>query len=298
MKGVKELKARIKSVANIRKVTSTMELVAAAKMRKLQERALQSRPYSNAIRSMVGEVGRHVSGGAFALLHEPAKVERELMIVVGADKGLCGAFNANLSRAAFNHLKARRAEGTTCEVYCFGKRVEKFFMKIEAPILGALEEKVEKVDYRRVATAVRAATKDFIEGKYQRVSLVYTWFRSPTVFEPRVDTLLPIPLPKPEAKGSGAAAAAVAVELDYIMEPSPVEILDRLLPKSVEMKLYAAVLESLASEFAARRIAMKNATDAADDMNVDLTMEYNKARQSGITGELLEIVAGAAALTG
>lgn len=290
MKGVKEIKARIKSVGSIRKVTSTMELVAAAKMRKLQDRAMQSRPYSSAVKEMVGQVGRHVRDQSFALLMEPEKVENQLVVVVGADRGLCGAFNSNLSRLAWNHVKSLIGEGVKPKVYCFGKRVERFFSKINADLAGVLDEPVEKVDYRRVATAVRAMVKDFLDGKYQRVSVVYTWFKSAAVFEPRVETLLPIP--------AGKIDDATAKELDYIMEPSPNAILDRLLPKSVEMKLYAAVIESLASEFAARRMAMKNATDAADDMTKDLTMEYNKARQSSITAELLEIVAGAAALTG
>jgi F-type H+-transporting ATPase subunit gamma len=291
VKGVKELKARIKSVASIRKVTSTMELVAGAKMRKLQDRALQGRPYRFAVRDMVDRVSGRISDATFALLVEPADVPKQLVIVVGADRGLCGAFNANLARAAWNHVKDLRAKGVDVAVYAIGKRVERFFAKVGVPIAAAVEEAVERVDYRRSAALARSVMREFIEGKYQRVSLVYTWFKSPTTFEPRVESLLPIPRVE-------TPADAKVEDLDYIMEPSPVAILERLLPKSVEIKLYAAVLESLASEFASRRIAMKNATDAADDMTVDLTMEYNKARQSGITAELLEIVAGAAALTG
>lgn len=290
MKGVKEIKARLGSVGNIKKVTSTMELVAAAKMKKLQDRAMASRPYAEAIQSMMGQIASHVSDDVSPLLAVPDSVERECLVVVGADKGLCGAFNSNLYRAAVAHMKAAEAEGVEVEVYTFGARTAKFFNKLGTKFVGAALERMEQIEYRRVAEAMAGLASDFEAGRFQRVSVVFTYMESAMKFEPRVVDLLPVP--KIETDDDSAAA------MDFIMEPSPSIIMKRLIPKSLEMKLFNGVLESLASEFASRRMAMKNATDSASDMIDDLTMEYNKARQSGITGELLEIVAGAEALNG
>lgn len=291
MKGVKEIKARLGSVGNIKKVTGTMELVAAAKMKKLQDRALASRPYAEAIQTMMGQIAAHVPDDVSPLLAEPASVERECLVVVGADKGLCGAFNSNLYRVALNHMKASQDDGIEVEVYTFGARAAKFFNKLGTTFVGAAEERMEQIDYRRVAEAMSGLADDFITGRFQKVSVIFTYMESAMKFEPRVVDLLPVPKVE-SAKDEGSAA------IDFIMEPTPSVIMQRLIPKSLEMKLFNGVLESLASEFASRRMAMKNATDSASDMIDDLTLEYNKARQSGITGELLEIVAGAEALNG
>lgn len=298
MKGVKEVKARLKSVGNIKKITSTMELVAAAKMKKLQDRALASRPYGEAIEAMIAQVAEHAPADASPLLVKPEKIERECVVVVGADKGLCGAFNANLHRAALKHIRASTEAGLEVCVQTIGRRPGGFFKKIGADIFGHLDEAVEKIDYRITASVMQSLVQDYLEGKIQKITLVYTWLRSAMAFDPIVVPLLPFADKAATDEADEGEAAADGTALDYIMEPSPAKILEQLLPKSLEVKLYAAVMESLASEFASRRMAMKNATDAATDMIGELTMEYNKARQAGITGELLEIVAGAEALAG
>ncbi len=300
MKGVKELKARLKSIGNIRKITSTMELVAGAKLRRLQDRALSSRPYASAIRKMIAQVTRVAPENASPLLAVPDKIERECLIVIAADRGLCGAFNANIFRKAHKYLREREAAGVKMEVYTFGRRSARFFDRVRADVLGNCEDSVEKIGYRRVAGIMGSLVDDYLEGRIQKVSVLYTWFKSAVSFQPILEPLLPF---EPEAaegerEGVGEDAEAASGESDYIMEPSPEAILAQLLPKSLEMRLFAGILESLASEYAARRIAMKNATDAADDMSEELTMEYNKARQAGITGDLLDIVAGAEAQAG
>ena len=294
MKGVKELKARLGSIGNIKKVTSTMELVATAKMKKLQERALASRPYADAIRAMMAQVAAHAPADVSPLLEVPEKVERECIVVVAGTKGLCGAFNANVLRHATKLIEERMNAGVEVSVFAVGSRSELFFRKIKADVVGAYEGKLETADYRSVAMVMRDLADAFLEGTYQRVSLVYTSLESAVRFTPTSQQLLPLASLPVADEGEAEAAA----ELDYIMELSPEVILSRLIPKSLEMTLFSAVLESLASEFAARRIAMKNATDSASDMIDDLTREYNKARQTGITAELLEITAGAEALKG
>lgn len=295
MKGVKEIKARIKSVGNIKKVTSTMELVATAKLKKLQERALASRPYADAIRAMMTQIAEHVGDDVSPLLAQPEEVENECVLVIAADKGLCGAFNVNQFRVTQKYIDEREAQGVKCSVYAIGRRTETYFRKTPNEIIGAVEEKVEAIDYRRAAVTLQALVKDFLNGKFQRVSLAYTQFKSPVSFVPTVEEVLPL---APVAEVDEEKVEEVKAELDYIMEPSAEYIMERLIPKTLEMKVYNAVLESLASEFASRRVAMKNATDSAKEMIDELTMEYNKARQAGITGELLEITAGAEALKG
>ena len=294
MKGVKEVQARLKSVGNIRKITSTMELVAAAKLKKLQDRALASRPYGEAIDAMIAQVAEFAPQGASPLLVAPEKVERECVVVVGADKGLCGPFNANLHRMALRHIREAQDAGHEVSVYTIGRRPHGFFSKIGATVAGHLDDPVEKIDYRLTAKTMQSLVQDYLDGEIQKITLVYTWLKSIVSFEPVVAPLLPFAEPEETTD----TVQEMGSQLDYIMEPSPAVILKHLLPKALEVKLYAAIMESLASEFASRRMAMKNATDAAGDMLDELRMEYNKARQSGITGELLEIVAGTEALSG
>ena len=163
--------------------------------------------------------------------------------------------------------------------------------KLGVNSFGACDERVEHVVYRDVADVMRELAQLFIDGEYQAVTLAYTRLLGAMSFDPSIEPILPLPV---EEKAEDEEVDEA--ELDYILEPSPEEIMSRLIPKSLEMKLFNGVLESLAAEFASRRVAMKNATDSASDMITDLTREYNKARQTGITSELLEITAGAEAL--
>ncbi len=298
MKGVKELKARIKSIGNIRKVTSTMELVATTKMKKLQGRAEATRPFADAIRAMMSRVARHAPEDTSPLLVAPSEVKRECVIVIGGTKGLCGPFNSNLSRKAVSHVREVEKKDVEVDVYTLGRRATLLFQKIKQSFAGSYDGRLEYADYRAMSKVMASLAESFVEGNYQRVSLVYTAFESVVKFVPTVETLLPLAALPTGGEEEGDDAEVAGGEIEYIMEPSPKEILARLIPKSLEMKFFNAVLESLASEFAARRIAMKNATDAAGDMIDDLTREYNKARQAGITAELLEIAAGAEALKG
>ncbi len=294
MKGVKELKARLGSIGGIKKVTSTMELVATAKMKKLQERALASRPYAESIRTMMARVAAFAPADVSPLLAQPEKVEKECVVVIAADKGLCGAFNANLLRKAVNYIAARENEGVKIETWTFGRRAAGAMEKMGFTIVGRCQSKLELVSYAEIAQAMREPGDRFVSGEIQKVTMVTTEFKSAVSFIPKIESMLPLADDFEDSEEEGESAE----ELDYIMEPSPEEIMKRLIPKTLEMKLFNGVLESLASEFAARRVAMKNATDSASDMIDDLRREYNKARQAGITGELLEIISGAGALDG
>ncbi len=290
MKGVRELKRRLKGVKNIRKITKAMEMVAATKLRRLQDRALATRPFASRIESMMQRVAGVADQLVSPLLLVPETCTAEALVVVGADKGLCGSYNSNLFRTLVQHLRAAEAEKRQVRLYVFGRRAQMFVTKLKGTDLkAAYPEAVEKLDYRTVKRVMGQLTKSFEGGEVQRVNVLYTRMKSMASFKPTLQTLLPVPRP---------TVGADAPTTDYLMEPSPERILERLLPRYLEMQLFAAVLESLASEFASRRMAMKNATDNADGMSQQLTMEYNKARQSGITGELLEIIGGAEALKG
>ncbi len=295
MKGVKELKARLGSIGGIKKVTSTMELVATAKMKKLQERAFASRPYAESIAAMMARVAAFAPANVSPLLRQPDEVKRECVIIVAADKGLCGAFNANILREAALYIAARQNDGIEIEAYSFGRRAAQAVEKLGFTSAGNCETKLELVSYSEIALAMRELGERFVQDEFQKVTLITTEFKSVVTFVPKVVGMLPL---AEEEDESAEEKTESSEELDYIMEPSAETIMKRLIPKTLEMKLFSGVLESLASEFASRRVAMKNATDSASDMIDDLRREYNKARQSGITGELLEIIAGAEALNG
>jgi F-type H+-transporting ATPase subunit gamma len=290
MKGVKELKARIKSVRNIQKITRAMEMVAATKLRRLQDRALATRPFADRVEAMMRRVAAHADPAASPLLTVPSDVKDEAVVVVGADKGLCGAYNSNLLRFASDHVHGLIETGVTPHLYLFGRRASMYFGRIRnldtAWVFGSSVEKIKYTDVRRTLDLL---VKAFLGGGVQRVRIIYSQMKSMAIFVPTVQHLLPLPR---EEEGNESWG------VEDILEPSPDVIMQRLIPRYLEMQLYAAILEALASEFAARRMAMKSATDAANDMLGTLGMAYNKARQEGITNELLDIIGGVVAQGG
>lgn len=288
MKGTRELKRRLKGVKNIRKITKALELVSGTKLRRLQDRAAATRPFANQLQAILKRVAAHADLDASPLLKAAETVKDVAVVIIAADKGLCGSYNSNLFRTAAPFLRKLKAEGKTPHLYVFGKRPTSFFGKMkDLDLKWVYPDPVEKVDFRRARNLMTELAKGFVEDRHQEVVLVYTTMKGAMTFKPTVQTILPVPRP---------AASDAATQDDYVLEPSPKEIMERLLPRFLDMQLYAAVLESLASEFASRRVAMKSATDNADEMSAALNKEYNKARQSGITAELLEIIGGAEAL--
>jgi F-type H+-transporting ATPase subunit gamma len=286
-KGTKELKRRITGVKNIQQITRAMEMVATQKLKRLQTRAEAARPFSDKIQQMVARLAGSVKPELSALL-QPREVKVSANLVVSADKGLCGGYNSNLVR--FVQAEVPRASGATHPVRVLGSKGGTLLRARGIDVLGTYEDVVEKLDFTRARNIAREHALDFLAGKVDEVRLIYTSFRSSASQKPVVVTLLPI---KAESLLAGAAAAPAG---DMIIEPSPEEVLKQLLPKYLEIKVYSAILESLASEFTARRNAMKQATDAADEMIGALRRQYNRARQESITKELLEVVSGAEAL--
>ena len=286
-KGTKELKRRITGVKNIQQITRAMEMVATQKLKRLQMRAEAARPFSEKIQQMVARLAGSVRPELSPLL-QAREVKVTANLVVSSDKGLCGGYNTNLVR--FVQAEVPRASGATQPVRVLGTKGGTLLRARGIDVLGVYEDVVEKLDFTRARNIAREYALEFIAGKVDEVRLIYTSFRSAASQKPVVLTLLPI---RAESLLAGAPAAPSA---DMIIEPSAEELLKLLLPKYLEIKVYSAILESLASEFTARRNAMKQATDAADDIIGALRRQYNRARQESITKELLEVVSGAEAL--
>jgi F-type H+-transporting ATPase subunit gamma len=289
-KGTKELKRRITGVKNIQQITAAMEMVATQKLKRLQQRAEAARPYSEKIQQMVARLAGSVRSDLSPLL-EPREVVRTANLVVSSDKGLCGGYNANIVRLVLAEVP--RDAGAAQLTRVLGSKGQALLRAKGVPLDEPYADQVEKLDFTRVRNIARELVGAFVDGRVDEVRLFYTTFVSSVSQRPTTLTLLPI---RPGSLAPAGAGGAGGPEADFIIEPTPDELLRHLLPKYLEVKVYSAVLESLAAEFTARRNAMKQATDAAEDMIDALRRQYNRARQESITKELLEVVSGAEAL--
>ncbi|MBO7393966.1 MAG: ATP synthase F1 subunit gamma [Abditibacteriota bacterium] len=284
MANTKEIRRRIKTVTNIRKITGAMKMVAAAKLKKVQSRAVNGRPYSERLREVVENLAGSVGNVTHPLM-ETRPEKRVLYIVVGADRGLAGSFNTNLMNHAMREIGDR--DRNDIEIIAVGSKAISFFKKRAFPTVHVLDLPKSGADYRTVTTLSEHLSKRFTEGEVDAVYMIYAKFISAMTQEPTTMRLLPMAAPETSASLSGS---------DFTYEPSPDLLLQSLLPRYMNTLLYMALIESQASEQGARMSAMTAATNNADDVIGGLTLMYNKARQSAITTELTEIVSGAAAL--
>ncbi|MBM4015076.1 MAG: ATP synthase F1 subunit gamma [Planctomycetes bacterium] len=298
--GMKELRRRIRSVTSIQKITRAMEMVATTRLRRMQGKAEGARPYADAIKAF----SALLAGGAVKLSSPlttaRAKVGRIAVLVISSDRGLCGAYNANVFRKVSAFLGEKK--DVPLDLYTLGKKARTHYARRMA-IKHAYLDEVEKLGFRRAREIAREMTDLFLKGSeaggVDEAYVVFTRFVSVGKQVTTVDRLLPITGDAggaaPNAGDAGAAKPAQA-SAQILLEPSPQELFDQLMPKSLAMRTFAAMLDSMASEQAARRMAMKAATDAAGEMIGTLTRKYNRARQETITKELLDIVGGAEAL--
>lgn len=291
-KGTKELKARIKSVKGIQQITKAMEMVATQKLKRLQGRADAARPFSGKIQEMVGRLAGSVRRDLSPLLAE-REPKLTANLVITSDKGMCGGYNANLVRFAGQTLDAAKATDGEQRVYVLGRKGDIMLRARGRKLTRVYEDTVERLGFDRVRAIAQELVREYLAGNLDKVRLVYTAFHSQARQRPVAVTILPI---DPASLLEADAGPASASGREFIIEPDEESLLQSLLPKFLEIKVYSAVLESLASEFTARRNAMKQATDAADDMIGALTRQYNRARQESITSELLEVSSGAEAL--
>ncbi|HEX6690766.1 MAG TPA: F0F1 ATP synthase subunit gamma [Burkholderiales bacterium] len=287
MPGTKEIRVKIRSVQNTRKITKAMEMVAASKMRKAQERMRHARPYGEKIRN----VAAHISHANPEYKH-PALVERDSVkamgiIVVTTDKGLCGALNTNLLRLVLAQYKEWQAQGEDIQVCALGNKGLGFMQRLGAKIVSQAVQLGDRPQLEKLIGPVKVITDAFLEGKTDRVMLAYTRFVNTMKQEPVVEQLLPL---------TGDKLGSPDSTWDYIYEPDAKMVLDQVLRRYVEVLILQALAENMASEQSARMVAMKAASDNARNLIDELTLVYNKNRQAGITKELSEIVGGAAAV--
>jgi F-type H+-transporting ATPase subunit gamma len=287
----RELKGRIKSVENTRKITRTMEMVATSKMKRAQDRVVAARPYANALTDVISSLYSPDLAERFPLLRQPARQERVALVLLTSNRGLAGAFNANLIKEARARLVELEGKGVKVDVHVVGKKGLGYFKYVGRKLTTDRIDITDRPTAADAAGIVEQLMADYIAGKLDGVYVVYSKFNSVLSTPPTTLQVLPV---TPPAKKEGAAGA----QKDYLLFPNAEAILTELLPSYVRNAMYRALVETVAGEQAARRTAMKNATDNAGDMLNVLRRTYNRARQAQITQEIAEIVGGAAALQG
>ena len=287
MPGTKEIRTKIKSVQNTRKITKAMEMVAASKMRKAQERMRAARPYAEKIRNVAAHISHANPEYRHPFLVERDTVKRVGIIVVTTDKGLCGALNTNVLRMALGQYKQWQEEGEEIDVCCIGAKGLGFMQRLGANIISEVSGLGDRPRLEQIIGAVKIMLDGYIADRFDRVVLYYTKFVNTMKQEPTTEQLLPI---------SGDRLAAPEGAWDYIYEPEARSVLDQVLTRYIEAVIFQAVAENMSSEQSARMVAMKSASDNAATLIDELTLIYNKSRQAAITKELAEIVGGAAAV--
>jgi F-type H+-transporting ATPase subunit gamma len=287
MAGTKEIRMKIRSVQNTRKITKAMEMVAASKMRKAQERMRHARPYGEKIRNVAAHISHANPEYRHPFLVDRDSVKRVGIIVVTTDKGLCGALNTNLLRMVLSEYKSWQAQGEEIDVCALGARGLGFMQRLGANIVSQAVQLGDQPHMDRLIGALKVMLDGYMSDRFDRLIIAYNRFFNTMKQEPVLEQLLPL---------SGERLGAPETVWDYIYEPEARAVLDQVMTRYIEALIYQAVAENMASEQSARMVAMKAASDNADTLIDELTLIYNKNRQAGITKEISEIVGGAAAV--
>ncbi len=287
MAGAKEIRNKIGSVKNTQKITSAMELVAASKMRRAQDRMSASRPYAETMRKVIG----HIASGSLEFKHpylEEREAKRVGYIVISTDRGLCGGLNINLFKETMHDMQSWADKGAEIDLAAIGSKATAFFNSNGGNVVAQATGLGDEPSVTDLIGSVQVMLNAYNEGQLDRLFVVYNRFVNTMVQQPKIDQLLPLPKSEDEELQNHS--------WDYIYEPAPEKILETLLVRYVESQVYQGVVENAASEQAARMVAMKAASENADSLIEDLQLIYNKERQAAITQELSEICSGAAAV--
>jgi F-type H+-transporting ATPase subunit gamma len=283
----REIKTKIKSVQNTRKVTRALEMVSASKIRKAQERMKASRPYARAMKQVIGHLAQANSEYQHPFLVERKEIKRVGYIIVSSDRGLAGGLNNNLFRKTLGEVRQWQDKGAGIDVVTIGQKASAFFRRIKVDMLASVTHLGDRPQLEQLVGVVKVMLDAYSAGKVDRVYLVYNDFVNTMTQRAAFDQLLPLP---------ASDTPITQHDWDYIYEPDAATVLEHVLTRYVESLVYQAVLENVASEHAARMVAMKSASDNATKLIGDLQLVYNKARQAAITQEISEIVGGAAAV--
>lgn len=287
MAGEKEIRTKIKSVTSTRKITKAMEMVAASKMRKAQDRMIAARPYADKIRNVIGHLAMANSEYPHPYLSEREEIKRVGMIIISSDRGLCGGLNINVFKAAVGEIREYREKGIGVEFCVIGTKAMTFFKRFGGSLMAQASHLGDKPEISAIIAPVKVMLDAYDEGKIDRLILLSNEFINTMTQSPRTVNLIPLePVDEDQLRH----------HWDYIYEPDSKEVLDGVLMRYIEAVVYRRVVENIACEMAARMVAMKSASDNALDLIDELQLVYNKARQTSITQELSEIVAGAAAV--
>jgi F-type H+-transporting ATPase subunit gamma len=294
MANLKEIRTRLGSVKTTRQITSAMKMVSAAKLRKAQDAIIQMRPYANNLQQILTDLSKNVESDAFDKFKRKRTPKKVLLIVITSNKGLCGAFNANVAKKALTEVSEKFSDIYNkggVDIVCIGKKGAEFIKSKGFKIAQNHHNLFDNLNYNSVQEVATDFIERYLKEEYDLIKLYYNSFRNAATQEVTSEQLLPLP-------DEVQANAFEKEYFDYILEPSQEDIFKDLIPKSLKIKVYKALLESNASEHGARMTSMHKATDNATEMIKSLQLDYNKARQATITNEILEIVGGANALKG
>ena len=310
MANLKEVRIRIASVISTQQITKAMKMVSAAKLRRAQEAIVQLRPYAAKLREIMENISGSLDSSTGGVYAKARPVNKVLIIAVNSNRGLCGGFNANINRAVNKMIRedyAPQAKDGNVKVLAIGKKATDFFSKYANVYAGNHNDVYLKLNFNNVSEIAEKVMKEYADGMYDKVEVVYNQFKNAAVQYVITEQVLPIVAQTGKATQAphaplhpegGKAPAQGGMKPDYIFEPNKEDLVLDLIPKTIKIQLYKAILDSHASEHGARMTAMNKATDNAGEILKALRLEYNKRRQAAITGEILEIVAGAEALNG
>lgn len=296
MPSLKEVRIRITSVKSTRQITSAMKMVSASKLRRAQNAILNMRPYANKLRDIMKNLSHDMENSSEGVYGVDRGSNKILIIPITSNRGLCGAFNANVSKATASLIHKEfqsQYNNKNVHIYCIGKKGADGLKSIGFKADTLNSSLFDELNFENVVVIADQLMADFTNKKYDRIILIYNQFKNAAVQVLQIEQLLPVAETKPENREAVKKSGA-----NYIYEPGKAEILEALVPKTIKIQLYKAVLDSFAAEHGARMTAMHKATENADDMLKALNLTYNKARQAAITNEILEIVGGAEALKG
>jgi len=294
MPNLKDVRIRIESVKSTKQITAAMKMVSASKLRKAQNAIYTMRPYAAKLAEIIFKIStglKHLAGNPYLEHREPKKI---LIVAIASNRGLCGPFNTSVGKGVMTLIEQyypRQFEEGHVQIATVGKKLFDYLKAKKVSVAFRMDHILDDSGFDNVKLFAERLMKDFEDKKYDQIDIVYNQFKNAAVYMLKSEQFLPIQVAEFEKQFREAA-----IETDYIFEPSKKEIVETIIPKSLKLQLYSAVLDSLASEHGARMTAMHKATDNADELIKNLKLSYNKARQAAITNEILEIVSGAEAL--